>query len=133
VKRTLFLKWTLVQVLFVSALGAAASCYHGHVHVAGKAAAAAVLVVYALASANAGWIAWRDPWSADDFKHIDLAIKACPMLALLGTVSGFLIAFSGDAADVQQRVLGASTGLIATFIGISAALVLMLQRHLLDA
>lgn len=132
--RARFLRVALVNVLYVSALATAAVSYSGTVHPAGKIAAVVVLVVYALASGNCLRVAWREqhPMTVD-YAHIDLAIRACPMLALLGSIGGFLVAFSGDAADVQQRVLGASTGLLATFVGVSAALVLMLQRHLLDA
>ena len=124
-----FLRWALVNVAFLAALVAAAISYDGEVHGAGKAAALAALVVYSLASAHAGVCAWNGTASG----QLSIAIRACPMLSMLGTVAGFLISFSGDASDVQQRVLGASTGLVATFVGVSCALVLMLLEHLSDA
>lgn len=128
---TIFLRWSLVNVAFLAALLVAGLAYGGDVHVAGKLAAAAVLCVYAAASAHAGLCAYRS--RPDRAGHLSLAIKACPMGAMLGTVSGFLIAFSGGTEDVQQRVLGAATGLTATFVGVACALALMLQQHMLDA
>ena len=126
---TVFLRWTLVNVTFLAALIVAGFTYHGDVHVAGKVSVFAVLAVYTLASAHAGVLAFRA--LPDRAGHLSLAIRACPMGAMLGTITGFLIAFSGTSADVQQRVLGASTGLTATFIGVACALALMLQQHLL--
>ena len=127
--RAPFLRWALVNVAFLAALAGASIAYDGEIHGAGKAAALAALVVYAAASAHAGVCAWNGSPSP----HLSLAVRACPMLSMLGTVAGFLISFSGDASDVQQRVLGASTGLVATFVGVSCALVLMLLEHLSDA
>ena len=121
-----FLRWSLVNVAFLAALAGASIAYDGEIHGAGKAAALAALCVYVAASAHAGVCAWNGTGS----KHVSLAVRACPMVAMLGTVAGFLISFSGDASDVQQRVLGASTGLVATFVGVSCALVLMLLEHL---
>src|SRR5438876_267772 len=118
----LFLRWALVNSLFGCALTAVALAYHGHVHPVGKLAAGAVLMVFALGSAQCGWCAWHQ--DKQGLERVALAIKASPMIAMLGTVSGFLIAFSGSVDDVQKRVLGASTGLTATFVGISCALVL---------
>jgi hypothetical protein len=83
-------------------------------------------------------LAWRgDPKAepkveARSLEHVALAIRICPMLAMLGTASGFLIAFAGSTDDVQGRVAGASTGIVATIVGIACTIVLTLRRHLLD-
>ena len=136
--RRLFLEWALMIALSVVAFAAAAASYHGHVHTVGKVSAAVVLSVFALASGYCGWLAWRaDPHSSGaargrQLEHVSLAIRVCPMLAMLGTASGFLIAFSGSTTDVQQRVAGASTGIVATVVGVACTILLMLQRHVLD-
>ena len=131
--RRAFLKWALVNVLFLSALVLAAFSYDGHIHAVGKLAVAAVFAIYLISSAHAGYEAWHFAGSGiAATHHLDLSIRACPMLAMLGTVGGFLVAFGGGLEDVQGRVLGASTGLAATFVGVSCALVLMVHRHLLE-
>jgi hypothetical protein len=136
--RPTFLRWALVAALSVVALVGAAASYHGHVHAVGKVSVAIVLVVFAFATVYAGVLAWRKDDSTEDqadsrgLEHVALAIRICPMLAMLGTASGFLIAFTGSTEDVQQRVAGASTGIVATVVGVACTIVLMLQRHLLD-
>lgn len=137
-RRPVFLRWALVNSLAVVAFLAAALSYHGDIHTVGRAAAALVLGVFTLASAYCGVLAWRADTvaargvDARSLEHVGLAIRVCPMLAMLGTASGFLIAFSGSAEDVQQRVAGASTGIVATVVGVACTIVLMLERHLLD-
>jgi hypothetical protein len=133
-----FLRWALVTTLALVAFAAAVTSYHGHVHTVGKVSAAIVLAVFAVSTAYCGLLAWRaDRTSSGSemsrgLEHVALAIRVCPMLAMLGTASGFLIAFTGSSEDVQQRVAGASTGIVATVVGVACTIVLMLQRHLLD-
>jgi hypothetical protein len=136
--RPLFLRWALVNALALIAFVAAAVSYHGHVHTVGKVAAGMVLVVFVGASGYCGLLAWRSDEKGArrvdlrGLEHVALAIRVCPMIAMLGTASGFLIAFTGTTENVQQRVAGASTGIVATVIGVACTIVLMLQRHMLD-
>jgi ABC-type protease/lipase transport system fused ATPase/permease subunit len=135
--RPRFLRWALVNAMAFVAFVAALVAYHGHVHTVGKVSASIVLVVFALASAYCGLLSWRadeasERTDARALEHVSFAIRVCPMLAMLGTASGFLIAFTGSTEDVQQRVAGASTGIVATVVGVACTIVLMLQRHLLD-
>lgn len=138
IARPLFLRWALVNALAAVAFVAAAVAYAGQVHSVGKLAAGVVLVVFAAASANCGVLAWRADSQhargvdARGLEHVAFAIRVCPMIAMLGTASGFLIAFAGSTDDVQQRVAGASTGIVATVVGVACTIVLMLERHLLD-
>jgi hypothetical protein len=136
--RPLFLRWSLINALAAVAFLAAFASYHGQVHSIGKVSAGIVLAVFAVTSGYCGLLSWRldtssrsgaDPRALD---HVSFAIRVCPMLAMLGTASGFLIAFTGSTEDVQQRVAGASTGIVATVVGVACTIVLMLQRHLLD-
>lgn len=127
---TTFLKWFLVNTIYVSCLIAAKVNYHGHIQAIGLVAIGAVLAIYTCASAYAGWLCWCEDKRGTH--HVSLAIELSPKLAMLGTVGGFLIAFGAGAGDIQQRVLGASTGLAATFIGISAMVVLEVIRHLVE-
>lgn len=128
-QRKLFLRWALVNVLFLIALIVAAISYSGPVPTAAKLVITAVFTVYVCASVFAGVLSWKEQKDRDH--HLSEAIGLCPMVAMLGTVSGFLIALSGsttDTAHIQDKVLGASSGLLATFVGISCAIVLVLLR-----
>lgn len=133
----IFLKWALINVLFLLALGVGMVSYGGKVEVAGKVATGVVILVYLAASAMSGYAAWRMDLGkrlhlARNLPHLSLAIEISPMIAMLGTVGGFMIAFGSSAGDVQHRVIGASTGLAATLVGISCTVVLMVIRHLLE-
>lgn len=135
--RTKFVKWALVNAIYGAILAAAALEYHGHVHSIGLIAIGAVLVLFLLASGFAGLLAWTRGGANlaivdDHTKVLTLAIELAPKLAMLGTVGGFLIAFSSGAGDVQGRVLGASTGLAATFVGIFTMVALEIIRHIVE-
>lgn len=123
---TTLLRWALLNSCFAAALAAGAVLYDGHVHPAAVVAIAAVLVVYMAGTAHIGLSIAHDRKPV----HADRAAGLCPKVAILGSVCGFLIAFSGGVNDVQQRVLGASTGLLATFVGIACMIMLELQDHL---
>lgn len=133
--RPLFLRWALVTALAVVALAIIRLLYHGHVHPAGTVAIVAVLAIFVAANCACGLLAWQadSGHRPTDSRLDDIAeaVEACPKVAMLGTVAGFLIALSGDAASIQQRMTGASTGLAATFVGIACMIVLGLQLRLL--
>jgi hypothetical protein len=137
-RRPVFLRWALVSSLATVAFVAAAVSYRGKIETPGLVAVALVLTVFVLASGYSGLLAWRADelesrgLDARCLEHVALAIRLCPMLAMLGTASGFLIAFAGSTENVQQRVAGASTGIVATVVGVACTIVLMLERHLLD-
>lgn len=133
--RKLFLRWALVNVLFLVGLITAALSYNGNVPTPAKLAIGAVLLVFASGSAYAGRLSWNE--KLDTENNISEAAGLCPMVAILGTVTGFLIALSGPSTgsskedvvvNIQGKVLGASSGLLATFVGISCAIVLIVLR-----
>lgn len=129
--RPLFLRLLLLDSLFGCALAAARLSYHRHIHPAGLVAVTAVLVLFAVGAAACLWLAWRgkDARILDD---IGILSERLPGVAMLGTVSGFLIALSANTGDVQERAVGASTALAATFVGIACWLVLGLQHRMLE-
>jgi hypothetical protein len=123
----------LVNSLFLLALLAARLAYHGRVHPIVYLAVGLVLVVYAAGAAQAVRMARRLASGAEigwqqGLAHLDRLAARCPKVAMAGTVTGFLIAFSGSTEDVAQLVRGASTGLSATLVGIAAMLLLELQH-----
>lgn len=128
--RTRFVKWALINAVYAIVMVGAGLSYHGQVHSIGLAAIGAVLALFAVTSGYAGWLLWHE--KTNDARHLSLAIELAPKLAMLGTVGGFLIAFSASAGDVQHRVLGASTGLAATFVGIATMIALEVVRHVVE-
>lgn len=135
-KHTNFLKWLFVTVAYFVILATAKLLYNGHVHSIGLVAIVSVLALYVGVNIQLGQLLWRydDIFSekTSQVRHIWFAINTFPKLGMMGTVGGFLIAFSAGASDVQHRVLGASTGLAATFIGISAMVALEITAHILN-
>lgn len=130
---TRFLKWAFVNAVYLVILAVAGITYKGHVHSIGLVAIAAVLALFVLVSSYAGYLCWKwDGLNPSEAKHLSLAIELAPKLAMLGTVGGFLLAFSSSAGDVQGRVLGASTGLAATFVGILTMVALEILRHVVE-
>lgn len=126
--RARFLQLVLIDVLYIIALATVGALYHGHVHTAGLVAIAAVLAVFCTAAAYALRIAWRN---AGDIAHLELAANICPMIGITGVASGFLIALSGGTDDIQERVVGASSGLAATVVAVACMGILVVQAHML--
>lgn len=128
-----FLYWALTETLFLAALAVARIAYHGHIHIAGKVVIVALLAEFLIVSGACGWLAWREDYRNERvLRDIAEATEATPGLAMLGTVSGFLIALSSSQGDLQHKATGASTALAATFVGIGCWLVLKLQHRMLE-
>lgn len=135
-RESLLLRVALLNSLFALALVAARLAYTGAVHPVAYVAVGVVLAVYAAGAAQVGRMAWwlatagaevEETWQRG-LARLDRLASRCPKVAMAGTVTGFLIAFSGSTEDVAQRVRGASTGLAATLVGIAAMLLLELQH-----
>jgi hypothetical protein len=131
VSLSLFLRLVLLNSVFGSLLAAGAVAYHGHVHPVALVAIGVVLAAYATGAALCLYLAWSGGRGRllDDVAEI---AEYLPGLAFLGTTAGFLIALSGDAADVQHRISGAATGLASTFIGVACWLFLSAQHRLVS-
>ncbi len=134
----LLLRLAVLNSLFGLALVAGRLAYRGHVNPIAYVAVAVVLSVYAAGAVQVVRMALLrtdelgQAWQ-QGLRRVDRLAARCPKVAMVGTVAGFLIAFSGSTADVAQRVRGASTGLAATLIGIVAMLLLELQQDWLAA
>jgi hypothetical protein len=143
-RRPLFLRWVALQAVVATLLAAAALAYGGQLHGASLAMVPLILAVLAAASGYAGVLAWR----ADDgdspaggLRHLWFAAGTCQLLGLLGTVAGFYAMFNHDAgataagasSELAARVTqGAGVALSATFVGILASIVILLEHHVLD-
>ena len=132
----LLLRIGLVNSLFLLALVVARLAYRGQVHPVVYVAVGLVLAVYAAGTAQAVQLARLRSKAEAGFERVwnqkladlDRLAARCPKVAMAGTVTGFLIAFSASTDDVAERVRGASTGLSATLVGIAAMLLLELQH-----
>jgi hypothetical protein len=146
-RHPLFLRWVVLQAVVATLLAAAALAYGGQLRGASVAMVPLILIVLAGASGYAGLLAWRSDDGASPsggLRHLWFAAGVCQLLGLLGTVAGFYAMFNNDgasasttagaASDLATRVThGAGVALSATFIGILASIVILLEHHVLDA
>jgi hypothetical protein len=128
-------------------LVAAGIAYGSHLRGASLAMVPLILAVLAGTSLYAGVLAWRFDDGAspkEGLRHLWFAAGVCQLLGLLGTVAGFYAMFNGGGGDASTasgasselaaRVThGAGVALSATFIGILASIVILLEHHILDA
>ena len=128
--RPLFLRLLLIDSLFGCALVAGAIAYHGKIHPIAVVAVAVVLVAYAAGAAVCLWLAWNGNRKRL-LNDVGELAERLPGLALMGTAAGFIIALSGDTAQVQHRIAGAATGIVSTFVGVACWLVLSAQHRML--
>lgn len=132
--KSLFLQWALINVLFVVGLIVAGIAYVGRVHVPVIAylAIGVVLVTYCIASVQIGRETWAEHrrWFVKT-PFVSEAIRLLPIMAMVGTVGGFLIALTGDPNDVTHRITGAATSLSATMVGLISIILLKLQSYIL--
>jgi hypothetical protein len=141
--RLMFLRWVVLQSVVATLLLAAALAYGGRLHGASLVMVSVILAVLACASGYAGVLAWRVDSGVSPqggLRHLWFAAGTCQLLGLLGTVAGFYAMFNGDGGqagtsgnELATRVThGASVALSATFVGILASLVILLEHHVLD-
>ena len=142
--RPLFLRWVVLQAVVATLLAAAAIAYGDRLHGASLAMVPLILAVLAGSSGYAGLLAWRTDEGISPsagLRHLWFAAGVCQLLGLLGTVAGFYTMFNtsgaataGVSSDLASRVThGAGVALSATFIGILASIVILLEHHVLDA
>jgi MotA/TolQ/ExbB proton channel family protein len=140
----LFLRWVVLQSIVLTVLVAAALAYGGRLQGASLAMVSAIVAVLAGTSGYAGVLPWRVDVGASPrhgLRHLWFAAGSCQLLGLLGTVAGFYAMFNDDGGgslassgtELATRVTqGASVALSATFVGILASLVILLEHHVLD-
>jgi MotA/TolQ/ExbB proton channel family len=144
-RHPLFLRWVVLQAVVATLLAAAGLAYGDRLRGASLAMVPVILAVLAGASGFAGLLAWRadeGDSASGGLRHLWFAAGVCQLLGLLGTVAGFYAMFNqggtgattGASSDLAARVThGAGVALSATFIGILASIVILLEHHVLDS
>jgi MotA/TolQ/ExbB proton channel family len=131
----------VLQAAVATLLAAAALAYGDQLHGASLAMVPLIVAVLVGASGYAGLLAWRaDAGTSPSrgLRHLWFAAGVCQLLGLLGTVAGFYAMFNHSgaanaASDLATRVThGAGVALSATFVGIFASIVILLEHHVLD-
>jgi hypothetical protein len=100
-RRTLFLRWVVLQAVVVTLIAAAAIAYGDQLHGASLAMVPLILAVLAGASGYAGVLAWRfDDGASPEcgLRHLWFAAGVCQLLGLLGTVAGFYAMFNKSSS-----------------------------------
>jgi hypothetical protein len=145
-RRPLFLRWVVLQAVVATLLAATALAYGDRLQGASLARVPLILAVLAGASCYAGLLAWREDDGVSPsggLRHLWFAAGVCQLLGLLGTVAGFYAMFNqgggsaataaGASSELAARVThGAGVALSATFVGIFASIVILLEHHVLD-
>lgn len=128
--KPLFLRLLLIDSLFGSALAAGAIVYRD-IHPVAIVAIAVVLLAFSSGAAACLFLAWNER-GGRLLNDVGELAELLPGLALLGTAAGFMIALSGDSANIQHRISGAATGIASTFIGVACWIVLSAQHRMLS-
>jgi hypothetical protein len=135
----------VLQSVVATLLAAGCIAYGSRLHGTSLAMVPLIVAVLAGSSGYAGLLAWRSDEGRsprNGLRHLWFAAGACQLLGLLGTVAGFYAMFNegdtsaggaGASSDLAARVThGAGVALSATFVGILASLVILLEHHVLD-
>lgn len=138
--RPLFLRWVALNAVVATILAALTHAYAARLHGASLLMVPLILAVLVVANGYAGLLAWQEDTVGMDrrgLRHLWFAAGVCQLLGLLGTVAGFYAMFNnsgpGPDTDLAARVThGAGVALSATFLGIFASIVLLLEHHALD-
>jgi hypothetical protein len=140
----MFLRWVVLQALVATLLIAGGLAYGHRLGGASLVMVPLILAVLIGSSCYAGILAWRldtGAPAAAGIRHLWFSAGVCQLLGLLGTVAGFYAMFNASPAssdapaggDLAARVThGAGVALSATFVGILASIVILIEHHVLD-
>lgn len=153
IKKKLFLKWALINLLTVGM--AALTVFLGYsqaanLNIIGKVMVAAIVIVYLAAAVYAGVLCWQsDELGADlavirhNADHVEFAANEEPYIGLLGAVTGIFVFMSGTGGlggsvdpNHLKEIMSASMSslgiaFVPTIVGIFFRIVLNCQHHLI--
>jgi hypothetical protein len=143
-EKRLFMKWALLNAVFVVFLLSLAITFGGRVHGVALYVIPLILILGAYGSAYAGRLCWRadgvEPGSitARHIVHESLYLDhfgwVCPMLGILSSIAGMSVLLSSnDAATLGERVTSGGGGIFyGTFVGVLAMLVLKHEQRMIE-
>lgn len=146
--RPLFVKWALLNAVFVVFLLVLGLTFGGRIHGAPLVVIPLILVLTAYASVYAGWLCWRvDSWDTftyretptkqailHDAAYLDHWAWVAPMLGILSSIAGMSILLSSnDATGLSDRITsGGGAIFYGTFIGVLAMLLLKHEQRMIE-
>lgn len=156
-KRPLFVRWALVNIIAFCILGLA--LYYGQTQlnqlsVVGKIMAGIILIVYFLATVYAATLCWRIDttlektldskklsWLRHRAEHIAYTANELPYIGLLGAITGIFFFFTtnlhaSDTAHLKEAIDLAMSNLgiafVPTITGIYFRIILNWQHHMAE-
>jgi hypothetical protein len=154
-RKTLFLKWCVINLVSTTIVFVALILAASHLKsVSGWTIGFASIIglVYAVAEIHAGGISWKtdavleagnSALALKIVRHasqpIEVAANLCPLIGLLGTIIGVIIAMGGlegvTVADFEHAkataLNGAGVALISTAAGVYACVVLIVEHYVI--
>ncbi len=153
VKKKLFLKWVLLNIVSGFMVGVALCLgiplAHG-VSAGTEAMAGLIGIVYAVTTVYGGQIAWKVDYASGsslshlrhNAKHIKVSAVTLPIMGLCSSVAGMFILLNANAINVSdaeslKKVVAVSLGgislaLIPTMLSMYATYILLWEHHIIE-
>jgi len=143
-ERTLFVKWALLNAVFIVFLVVLGLTFGGRVHGAPLVTIPVILAVTVWGSLYGGRLCWRagdeglTGGEAERIIHeaayLDHWAWVAPMLGILSSIAGMSILLSSnDAANLSDRITSGGGGIFyGTFVGVLAMLLLKHEHRMIE-
>jgi hypothetical protein len=143
-ERSLFLKWALLNAIFIVGLVVLGLDFLSRVHGVALYAIPSILAVCAYGSAYAGYLCWDaegcepgDGYAKKIVHHslyLDHWAWVCPMIGILSSIAGMSVLLSSnDAATLGERVTSGGGGIFyGTFVGVLSMLLLKHEQRMIE-
>jgi hypothetical protein len=143
--RTLFVKWALLNAVFIVFLVSLGVVFGGRIHGAALVTIPLILLLAAYGSAYGGHLCWRAGGEHVDelptrrsIIHASLYLDhwawVCPMLGILSSIAGMSILLSNNDATTLSARISSGGGAIfyGTFVGVLAMLLLKHEQRMIE-
>lgn len=150
-EKTLFLKWSLLNAVFVVFLVVLGITFGGRIHGAPLVVIPVILALAGFATGYGGWLCWRvdaykDRRRTDSYEtpvrarilhdaaYLDHFAWVAPMLGILSSIAGMSILLSGsDPAQLHDRITsGGGAIFYGTFVGVLTMLLLKQEERMIE-
>lgn len=140
-KRTLFLRWSILHVAATSLFAILAAATWGRSTGVPLYVAAGVATFAFAVSCYAGTLFWRIDTGETagpraGISHVHFAAEICQLLGLVGAAVGFYLISTAPASsstDAVHHILDSlGAGIVATVAGVLSSMVLLVEHHALQ-